>query len=172
MQPTAARRPVALVTGGAVRVGCAISRALADAGYRLLVNYHSSAVEAEELRDELLAAGGEVIAVQADVSERSQVTRMLETALQQYGRVDLVVNNGTVSPAFVQVTLAGPGFDGSPADTRFVAWVTFRANTGQTVDSRGNVTGLSSAHQGEIHALFGDVMATIKIRIADPPESL
>lgn len=96
MQPTAARRPVALVTGGAVRVGCAISRALADAGYRLLVNYHSSAVEAEELRDELLAAGGEVIAVQADVSERSQVTRMLETALQQYGRVDLVVNNAAI----------------------------------------------------------------------------
>jgi NAD(P)-dependent dehydrogenase (short-subunit alcohol dehydrogenase family) len=96
LQPTAARRPVALVTGGAVRVGCAISRALADAGYRLLVNYHSSAVEAEELRDELLAAGGEVIAVQADVSERSQVTRMLETALQQYGRVDLVVNNAAI----------------------------------------------------------------------------
>lgn len=88
--------PVALVTGGAVRVGGAISRALADAGYRLVVNYQSSAAAAEELRDTLLAAGYEVITVQADVSERSQVARMMEVTLQQYGRLDLVVNNAAI----------------------------------------------------------------------------
>ncbi len=96
MQPTVACSPVALVTGGAVRVGGAISRALADAGYRLVVNYHSSAAAAEELRDILLAAGGEVTTVQADVSERSQVTRMMEVTLEQYGRLDLVVNNAAI----------------------------------------------------------------------------
>lgn len=89
-------QPVALVTGGAVRVGGAISRALADAGYRLVVNYQSSAAAAEELRNTLLAAGGEVITVHADVSERSQVTRMMEVTLEQYGRLDLVVNNAAI----------------------------------------------------------------------------
>ena len=58
--------PVALVTGGAVRVGGAISRALADAGYRLVVNYQSSAAAAEELRDSLLASWSDVTTGQAD----------------------------------------------------------------------------------------------------------
>lgn len=79
-----------------MRVGSAVSRALAAAGYRLVVNYRSSAAAAEELRDTLIAAGGDVISVQADVSERSQVTRMMEATLEQYGRLDLVVNNAAI----------------------------------------------------------------------------
>ncbi len=87
---------VALVTGGAVRVGRAISRALGEAGYRLVVNYHSSSPAADEFVGELTAAGIEAITVRADVRDREQVEELMSTAAERYGRLDLVVNNAAV----------------------------------------------------------------------------
>lgn len=88
--------PVALVTGGAVRVGRAITRSLAGAGFRLIVNYHRSEVPAAELVDELTAAGQDACALPADVSRADQVEEMLEAGLERWGRLDLVVNNAAI----------------------------------------------------------------------------
>lgn len=90
------QQPVALVTGGAVRVGRAISRALGESGYRLVVNYHSSAAAADELVDSLSDVGVDAVAVRADVSDRADVDRLMATALEKCGRLDLVVNNAAV----------------------------------------------------------------------------
>ena len=89
-------QPVALITGGAVRVGRAISSALSAAGYRLVVNFHASEEAAASLADELRAAGGEAIAVAADVSDRDQVEALMTAALDAFGRLDLVVNNAAI----------------------------------------------------------------------------
>lgn len=89
-------QPVALVTGGAVRVGRAISTALAGAGYRLAINYHSSDVAAEELVEEVSDAGGEAAAWRADVSRRADVEMMVDSVSERFGRLDLVVNNAAV----------------------------------------------------------------------------
>ena len=89
-------QPVALVTGGGVRVGRAIAAALASSGYRLVVNYHTSAEAAADLLERVSAAGGEGIAVQADVADRAQVDRLLDEALEAYSRVDLLVNNAAI----------------------------------------------------------------------------
>ena len=88
--------PVALVTGGAVRVGRAISVALSAAGFRLGVNYSSSEAEAASLLEELRDNGAEGIAVRADVSERRQVDEMIGRVMQEFGRLDVVVNNAAV----------------------------------------------------------------------------
>ena len=74
--------------------------------------------------------------------------------------VQLVANNGTVSDSRLTVSMNGPDEDGEGAESVYEKWVTFKA-----------AKGLGSEFQGEIHALFRDVMTTLKIRIADPPPS-
>jgi len=87
---------VALVTGGAKRVGKAIALALADRGCKLAVHYHTSQTEAEATVRELLAAGHEAIAVQADITQEGEVDRMVEAAVARFGRIDVLVNNAAV----------------------------------------------------------------------------
>jgi NAD(P)-dependent dehydrogenase (short-subunit alcohol dehydrogenase family) len=85
-----------LVTGGGVRVGRAIAWALASSGYRIVVNYHTSAEAAQNLVDQVRAGGGDGIAVQADVADRLQVDRLLGVTLKEYGVIDVLVNNASI----------------------------------------------------------------------------
>ena len=89
-------QPVALVTGGGVRVGRAIAWALASSGYRMVVNYHTSATATQTLVDQIREGGGDCIAVQADVTDRSQVDRLLGATLEEYGGIDVLVNNAAI----------------------------------------------------------------------------
>lgn len=89
-------QPVALVTGGGVRVGRAIAWALASSGYRMVVNYHTSATAAQTLVDQIREGGGDCISVQADVADRPQVDRLLDATLEKYGGIDVLVNNAAI----------------------------------------------------------------------------
>lgn len=88
----------ALVTGGAVRIGRAISEALAEAGYRLVIHYNSSAGAAEELRDAILKNGGEAKIIGADLSRMDEVKRLAEEAAAAFGGIDVLVNSASVFP--------------------------------------------------------------------------
>jgi len=84
---------VALVTGGAVRVGRALSLGLADAGYDLAVTYRSSATEAEEVARRIREGGRRCELIPSDLSDADApgvVTSVLERA---FGRLDLLVNS-------------------------------------------------------------------------------
>ena len=87
-----------LVTGGAVRVGRAISLALAAAGSRVVVHYNSSAEAAEGLVREIRDQGGEAAAVGADLSRHEEVLRLAEEVEQPFGPLDLLVNNAAIFP--------------------------------------------------------------------------
>lgn len=87
---------IALVTGGAKRVGKAIVRALAARGCKLVVHYHTSQIAAEETVRELLASGHEALALQADITQEEEVDRMIAAALAHFGRIDILVNNAAV----------------------------------------------------------------------------
>ena len=87
---------VALVTGGAKRVGKAIVWALAERGCKLVVHYHTSQTEAEETVRELRSAAHEALALQADISHETDVESMIEQALDHFGRIDVLVNNAAV----------------------------------------------------------------------------
>jgi NAD(P)-dependent dehydrogenase (short-subunit alcohol dehydrogenase family) len=87
---------VALVTGGAKRVGKAIVLALAARGCKLVVHYHTSQSEAEATVQELLDAGHEAIAVQADITQDADLDRMIEAARARFGGIDILVNNAAV----------------------------------------------------------------------------
>ena len=88
--------PVALVTGGAKRVGRAISLALADAGYAVAIHCNESVREAEELAGLIKAKGGRAAIVSADLVDPVSVEGILPAAAAQLGPVTLLVNNASM----------------------------------------------------------------------------
>ncbi|ABY28716.1 short-chain dehydrogenase/reductase SDR [Methylorubrum extorquens PA1] len=87
---------VAVVTGASKGIGAAIAKALAKDGAAVVVNYASSKAGADAVVDAITAAGGKAVAVQADVSQAAQARGLVETAVQQFGRLDVLVNNSGV----------------------------------------------------------------------------
>jgi 3-oxoacyl-[acyl-carrier protein] reductase len=83
----------AIVTGGTRGIGRAISCRLARDGYRVVMNYRADTAAAEAACRDLRAFGGEAVAVQADISQRAGVSVLLDTALDRFGAIDLLVNN-------------------------------------------------------------------------------
>ena len=84
---------VALVTGGAVRVGRALSLGLAEDGYALVVSYRRSEEAAGTLRDEVHERGGRCELVQADLADPKSADVVVGVARDAYGRLDLLVNS-------------------------------------------------------------------------------
>jgi pteridine reductase len=87
---------VALVTGGAKRVGRSIALALAERGAELVLHYHGSDREAQEVLALLKRAGGKPVAVQGDVSIAADVDRIVEAAMQAFGRIEILVNSAAI----------------------------------------------------------------------------
>lgn len=87
---------VALVTGGAVRIGAAIVRALADCGAGVIVHYRRSRTEAEKLVSELQRRGAKAWAVRGSLDSEQGCRRVFDTAWRQAGRVDILVNNAAI----------------------------------------------------------------------------
>ena len=83
----------ALVTGGSSGIGEGCARALAAAGAAVVVNYLSDADEAGRVVDAIRQAGGEAIAIRADVSQEEQVQAMFAEAIKRFGTLDILVNN-------------------------------------------------------------------------------
>ena len=88
--------PVALVTGGARRLGAVFVRALAEEGYRVAFSYNASANEAETLVDELAADGHDVAGFAADLREASECEALLDAVQAELGGIDCLVNNAGV----------------------------------------------------------------------------
>lgn len=89
---------VAVVTGGAVRVGRAVSLALAREGMCVVVGYGSSEGPARELVEEIRRGGGEAATVGADLSRMEGVRRLADEAERAFGGIDVLVNNASVFP--------------------------------------------------------------------------
>jgi len=97
----------ALVTGGAHRVGRAISLAFARAGANVVVNYHSSSTEALATSAEIEALGVGAMPFQADVSDAQQVKAMVNAANARFGGVDILVNSASI---FIQTPIPTEDF--------------------------------------------------------------
>jgi 3-oxoacyl-[acyl-carrier protein] reductase len=88
-------RRTALVTGASKGLGRSIAEHLGAAGHRVVVNYFSSAREANAVVDAIRAQGGDAIAAQADVRDPAQVSDLVATAQKTFGSIDIVVHNAT-----------------------------------------------------------------------------
>jgi 3-oxoacyl-[acyl-carrier protein] reductase len=87
------KNKVAVVTGAAKGIGAAIAKHFAAEGAKVVVNYASSAARADQVVKEITDNGGIAIAVQADVSNEADVTRLFEETKQAFGTLDILVNN-------------------------------------------------------------------------------
>lgn len=86
----------ALITGGAVRVGKAITLELACAGANVVINYHSSSDAALQTCDEARALGVGASAIQADIGKQDQVEKMVAAAVDQFGSIDILINSASL----------------------------------------------------------------------------
>jgi 3-oxoacyl-[acyl-carrier protein] reductase len=89
--PETSRR-VAVVTGGSRGIGRETAERLAADGYAVVVNYAGNAAEADKAVAAITEAGGEAIAIRADVADETQVAALFDTAESTYGGVDAVVH--------------------------------------------------------------------------------
>ncbi|MHB1651069.1 MAG: 3-oxoacyl-[acyl-carrier-protein] reductase [Desulfitobacteriaceae bacterium] len=88
---------VAIVTGASRGLGRAIALELAAAGAKVVVNYAGSEEKAAEVVHWIQEAGGEGLAVRADVSQATEVERLLQSTLEAYGKVDILINNAGIA---------------------------------------------------------------------------
>lgn len=87
---------VALVTGASKGIGAAIATALAAEGAAVVVNYASSKEGAEAVVARIKNAGGQAVAVRGDVALKAEAQALVDAAVRQFGRLDILVNNSGV----------------------------------------------------------------------------
>jgi len=87
---------VAVVTGASKGIGAGIAKALAAEGASVVVNYASSKTGADAVVKEITAVGGKAVAVGGDVSKAAEAQGIIDAAIKNYGRLDVLVNNSGV----------------------------------------------------------------------------
>ena len=87
---------IALVTGASRGIGRAIAQRLSRDGAAVAVNYVSNANSAEEVAAEIKAAGGNAIALPADVSKLEDIKRLFDQTIEHFGRLDILINNAGI----------------------------------------------------------------------------
>jgi len=92
-----------IVTGASRGIGAATARLAAQRGYSVAVNFHEGQKQARQVVEDILAAGGRAIEIQADVSHESEVVHMFEAAERELGRIKGLVNNAGVTGGFARV---------------------------------------------------------------------
>ncbi|MCU0494100.1 MAG: 3-oxoacyl-[acyl-carrier-protein] reductase [Chloroflexaceae bacterium] len=88
---------VAIVTGAAKGIGRAIAVEMAKEGAKVVINYNSSEAAAQEVADEIAKFGGTTMVIQANVSVADEARGMVKKVLDNWGRVDVLVNNAGIT---------------------------------------------------------------------------
>lgn len=102
---------VAVVTGGSRGIGREIAKELAQQGAKVVVNYNASATAAEEVVAEIKEAGGDALAVQANVAEFDAAQNLIKAAIDTYGQIDIVVNNAGTTRDTLLLTMKEQQWD-------------------------------------------------------------
>jgi 3-oxoacyl-[acyl-carrier protein] reductase len=97
MTATEASARVALVTGGSRGIGRACALALAASGFTVAVNYQARAEAAQAVVESIVQAGGQALAVRADVSQREDVEALMRQTRERLGSLAVLVNNAGIT---------------------------------------------------------------------------
>lgn len=142
----------ALVTGGSGGLGTGISKALAAAGARVALTYHGDREAAEQVVADIAAAGGEAVALKADISKAAEVTALFEAVDRELGGLDILIANAGIQrdapflemsleqwQAVIDVNLTGQFLCAQAAVRRFLAH--------EREGARGKIVFVSSVHE-------------------------
>lgn len=187
----AGNEKVALVTGGSRGIGRGIVIGLAEAGWGVIFSYKGNQAAAQEVAERLRSDGHNGLAIQADVSKAEDRERFVNAALDEYGGIDLLVNNAGMAPRqradllempeasydeVMATNLKGPFFltqrvarvmveqvrAGTPITPVIINIGSMSAYTSST--NRGEYC-LSKAGMGMMTSLFADRLAQDGIRV-------
>lgn len=102
---------VAVVTGASRGIGRAIAEDLASNGAAVVINYQSNQAAAEEVVQAITQAGGQAVAIQADVSDFAAAQKLMDAAAAAFGQVDILVNNAGLTRDTLLMTMKEEQWD-------------------------------------------------------------
>jgi len=101
---------VAIVTGASKGIGAGIAKAFGTAGASVVVNYATGKIDAEKVVKEIQMQGGKAIAIQADMSNSTEVKQLFDQAKLEFGTIDILVNNAGLAVFEMIVDLTEDAF--------------------------------------------------------------
>ena len=151
---------VALITGSGRNIGRATALKFAEEGADIIVNARSNREEAEAVAEEVRALGRRALPVLADVSNKEQVDSMVNMALEEFGRIDILLNNAAIRPhkPFLELTLEdweyvrGVVLDGAFYCTHAVMPSMVENNSGRVLFFTGDGAWAGGAQRGHVSA--------------------
>ncbi len=149
----------AIVTGSSKGIGAAIAERLARDGLAVVVNYASNAGEADALVTRIKAAGGQAIAVKADVSDPAAVAALFDRAIEAFGGVDVLVNNAGIMKLAPVTATEDAAFDRHVAINLKGAFNGLREAARRLRDN-GRIVSLSSSVVGLYQPTYAAYAAT------------
>ncbi len=139
---------VAVITGASLGIGRAVALGLGSHGVRVVVNYRSHKEEAEQVVQEIEKHGSQAMAVRADVSDQQAVEKLVEHAVERFGRLDIAVSNAAYSDRELFYEADMEGFRRTVDVTMWGAFYLMRAASQQMIRQQegGAIVMVSSPH--------------------------
>src|SRR6202030_1076215 len=149
----------AIVTGAAGGIGSSIAKRLAKDGFSVVVNYAGKPAPAQAVVADIKAAGGQGIAVQADVANAADVERLFKESMDAFGRPDVVVHCAGIMPLFPIASGDVAAFDKVIATNLRGTFLVF-AQAAQHVQDGGRIMAFSSSVLAKSFPTYGAYIAS------------
>ena len=149
----------AIVTGASRGIGKAVAKRLASDGFAVVVNYASNAAEADATVAEIKSAGGQAIAVKADVGNAADVERLFGETAKAFGSIDVVVNNSGIMP-LSPIGKADAGLFDKVIQTNLRGTFLIMAQAAQHMAGGGRIIAFSSSVLARSFPTYGPYIAS------------
>jgi glucose 1-dehydrogenase len=143
------RDKVAIVTGGDTGIGKAICIAMAREGAKVVIDYHGEQAPASALVQQIGAFGGSACEIGADVSKPDDVRRLIDAAVQRYGKLDIMVNNAGIEQQRPFIEMPLEDYEKTIAVNLTGTWLGCQIAAQQMVRQGrgGRIINISSVHE-------------------------
>jgi 3-oxoacyl-[acyl-carrier protein] reductase len=136
---------IAIVTGGSRGIGRGIALELGTRGATVVVNYNASADAANEVVEQIKAAGGNGMAFKADVGDEEQANALIKAAIDAYGKLDILVNNAGTTRDNVIMLMKAEDFDAVVQTNLRSTWLCSKAAVRSMMRKRyGRIVNITS----------------------------
>jgi 3-oxoacyl-[acyl-carrier protein] reductase len=151
---------IAVVTGASKGIGAGIAKAFAEAGATVVVDYASSKEDGDKVVSEIIAKGGNAVAIGASVAKAAEVTKLFDEVKKRFGRVDILVNNAGVAGLGPADKFSEEEFDREFAINVKGVFLATSAAAPLFPETGGAIINISSTYASDPQPMFGVYAAT------------